>query len=394
MNREPTTIWNRNYVMILIFGFLSGTAGQMVGPLLSRYSMSLGASLEFAASLVGLISGVSFFARPFAGGLIDMLNRKYVMMVSLLFYLLAYAGYRFFPYLPALVISRLLQGIGASTLGIARIALATEFTPKDRMGEGVALNSFGIVLSQVLGPGFGLWIADHWGYRACFNVALVCSIIGMGLIAMIPYRYQPSTTERKRLNLRKLVEPKAIPYGVLGGILYLLTYMANSFIALLGDERGIPNVAWFFSVYAILAIFLRPISGKLLDRYGLSRQLYPAFIFASLFYVLLANAYSLPLILLAAVCKTLSQGIALPSMQGTLIKRLGREHAGVATATFSFVQDAFCWLGPTAAGFLADNMGYKPMFHIFAAFTLVGIPIYIIIQRWEKKHLPAAETRR
>ena len=89
MNQEPTTIWNRNYVMILIFGFLSGTAGQMVGPLLSRYSMSLGASLEFAASLVGLISGVSFFARPFAGGLIDMLNRKYVMMVSLLFYLLA-----------------------------------------------------------------------------------------------------------------------------------------------------------------------------------------------------------------------------------------------------------------------------------------------------------------
>ena len=135
-------------------------------------------------------------------------------------------------------------------------------------------------------------------------------------------------------------------------------------------------------------MLLFPISGRLLDRYGLAVQLYPAFVFAALCFVLLGAANSLLFIVLAAACKTLSQGIALPSLQGSMIKKLGREHAGVATATFSFVQDIFCWAAPTAAGFMADRMGYTRMFYLFAAATLLGIPLYRIIQIWEKKRNP------
>jgi len=76
--------------------------------------------------------------------------------------------------------------------------------------------------------------------------------------------------------------------------------MGSSFVALLGDERNIPNVALFFTVYAVLAVILRPMTGRLLDQYGLSVQIYPAFVIASLCFLFLGIARSLPMILLSA----------------------------------------------------------------------------------------------
>ena len=366
MSYEPKTLWNRHFITILIFGFLTGTAGQMVGPLLSKYSLSLGMPLALASSLVGLLSGISCFARPFAGAAVDRLNRKHMMMLSLALYIIAYIGYRFFPYVPAIVISRVIQGMGSSMLGISRMAFATEFIPKDRMGEGVTLSSFGVVISQALGPGIGLWVAENWGYHVCFTIALVSSSVG--------------------ITFSGLIDRRILPYGLLAGMLGMVTNMASSFVALLGDERNIPNVALFFTVYAVLAVILRPLTGRLLDRYGLSVQIYPAFVIVSLCFLCLGVAQSLPMILLAAVCKTLSQGVALPSIQGSVIKKLGREHAGVASATILIVQDAFCWLAPTVGGFIATGLGYTKMVLIYAAFALLGIPVYWLLQRHEAKH--------
>jgi len=265
----PTTLWNRGFLMILVFGFMTGTAGQMVGPLLSKYTISLGASLALAGSLVGLINVVAAIIRPIGGAAADRLNRKHVMIFALVLYALAYTGFLLFPAIPAIVICRILQGAGASLLGIARIAFSTEFIPKDRMGEGITLNSFGIVISQALGPGIGLAISDRWGFQACFLIAVICNALGIIIISTLPYK-PTKIAEKRRLQLRSLIEPKIIPYGILSGMLSILTSMATTFVPLIGDERGIPNVALFFTTYAILALILRPVTGRLLDRYGLA----------------------------------------------------------------------------------------------------------------------------
>jgi len=381
----PTTLWNRGFLMILVFGFMTGTAGQMVGPLLSKYTISLGASLALAGSLVGLINVVAAIIRPIGGAAADRLNRKHVMIFALVLYALAYTGFLLFPAIPAIVICRILQGAGASLLGIARIAFSTEFIPKDRMGEGITLNSFGIVISQALGPGIGLAISDRWGFQACFLIAVICNALGIIIISTLPYK-PTKIAEKRRLQLRSLIEPKIIPYGILSGMLSILTSMATTFVPLIGDERGIPNVALFFTTYAILALILRPVTGRLLDRYGLAVQLFPAYVFAALCFLFLGTAQTIVAILLAAACKTLSQGIALPSIQGYVIKKIGKEHAGVATATILTVQDLFGWAAPTAGGFIATAIGYKNMFFCYAAFVLLGIPFYLLVRAAEQKH--------
>ena len=382
---EPKTLWNLSFIVVLILGFITGSANQMVNPLLSKYATSLGASLSLAGALVGLQSGMAMCLRPLSGAASDMLNRKYVMIGSTVASSLAFAGYLLFHHITAIVICRLLQGFSFAFMSVARTAFATEYMPKDRLGEGVAFTSFGVVLSQAIGPNIGLWVSDRWGYDYCFLFALILSVGGGALMCLLPYQHQKGSFKKSRLKLSNLVAVEIIPYALLAGMFTMTTHLANSFLVLVGEERNIANVGLFFTVYSVTALVLRPLAGKVLDRFGLPILLYPAFLFAALTMVFIGVAQSLVLIIIAGVCKSLSQGVALPSIQGSAIKRLSKERAGVASATIHMGQDLLSTISPAIGGMVASATGYQSMYLIFAAVILLGIPLYTLLRYQEKK---------
>ncbi len=385
IEEEPKTLWNIPFIVVLVFGFISGSANQMVNPLISKYAVELGANLSLAGTIVGLQAGMAMCFRPLSGAASDMLNRKYVMIGSIIISSLAFSGYLLFKSIAAVIVCRLLQGLAFAFMSVARTAFATEYMPKDRMGEGIAYTSFGIVLSQMLGPNIGLWVSENFGYQYCFATALVLSLLGIALLSQVPYKHKKNEQKREKIKLSNLIAFSIIPYALLSGLFSMTTQLANSFIALLGEERGIANVGLFFTVYSIVALVLRPISGKILDRYGLSVIIFPAYVFASLTMVFLGIAQSLTLILFAAACKALSQGVAMPSIQGAAVKRLGKEKAGVASATIHMGQDMLNLIAPAIAGSIVTVTDYRTMYLIFAAVVIMGIPLYMLLNRFEKR---------
>lgn len=382
---EPKTLWNPAFIMILLFGFISGTANQMVNPQLSDYTLSLGASTTLAGFIVGLQSGMAMGLRPISGAANDALNRKYVMVGSILVSSVAYAGYMFFPSIAGTIVFRMLQGLSFAFMSVARTSFATGYIPKERLGEGVALTSFGVVLSQAIGPGIGLWLSDRWGYNACFLISNILCISGALVLALLPHKHVRGEFHIKKLKLRNLIAVEVLPYAFLAGTFSISTQLANAFLKLLADERGIPSVAIFFTVYSLIALAMRPLAGKTLDRYGLAVLLYPSFIFNSLTFALIGAARSIAVIIIAGLARALSQGVALTSIQGMAIKRLGRERAGVAAATILMGQDLLNFFAPGVGGFLVTHYGYGNMFYSFAAFALIGIPLYMLLRRSEKK---------
>ncbi len=382
---EPKSLWNYNFIMVLVFGFLSGTANQMVNPLLSKYAISLGASLSLAGSIVGLQSGMAMFMRPVSGAASDLLNRKFVMIGSIITSSIAFTGYLLFKNIPVVIFCRILQGFAFAFMSVARTAFATEYIPKDRMGEGVAFTSFGVVLSQAVGPAIGLWISEKIGFNGCFIIALICSISGIILLSTLPYKHVRGDFKWNKLKFSNLLAIEVLPYGLIAGLFAMVTHMANAFVPLIGDERGIPNVAVFFTIYSIASLILRPISGKILDKFGLPVLLYPAFFCAAITFILLGAAQSIIVIIIAGIFKSLSQGVALPSIQGSAIKRLGKERAGVSAATIHIGQDLICWIAPSFGGALAASQGYANTFYIYAGIILLGLPCYILIRHFEKK---------
>ena len=383
--QEYKTLWNIGFITILVLGFMGGTANQMVTPLLSKYTLSLGASLTLAGSITGIMSGIAMFLRPFSGAASDLLNRKHVMIASGLVTATAYAGYLLFNSIPAVIICRVLQGFSFSFMSVARTAYATEYIPKDKMGEGIAFTSFGIVLSQAMGPNIGIWVSENWGFDGCFLVALILSILGATLLLTLPYKHKKGSFKFNKIKLSNLIAVEVIPYALIAGSIFTTVQLANAFIVLIGTERDIPNVGLFFTVFSIFTLILRPISGRILDKYGLPVLLYPSFLFASVTMVLIGSANSLIFLLVAGVTKSLSHGVAIPSIQGACIKRLGRERAGVVAATIHMGQDLLGSLAPPVGGFIATYHGYGNMYYTFAIFVLLVIPAYMFLRRCENK---------
>ncbi len=398
-NEEPKTLWNPCFIMILLLGFATGTANQMVNPLLSKYAVSLGASLSLAGTIVGLQRGSAMFLRPFSGAASDLLNRKYVMLGSIIITGLSFAGYLVSQSVTMVIICRLLQGVGFAFMSVARTAFASAYMPKDKIGEGVGYTTFGVVLSQAAGPSIGLWISENWGFKYCFIVALCAQVIGGTLLALIPYRKAETKKNdgkprgKDRLKLENLISVTILPYAVLGGIFTMGNLLVSSFMPLMGELRGFANVGIFFTAYSLVAVFMRPFAGKLLDKKGLAAVLIPAYIASGISMLCVGFAPGLVLIAIGGVLKACGQGGGQPSIQAAAIKRLGREKAGVASATIQMGQDLLGFLAPSVGGLIVTyagkndlNFGYTVLFVLASLLMLSGIPIFLLIRKLEKKH--------
>lgn len=382
---DVATLWNRHFIAVLVVGFLSSMADQMVMPLLSKYAISLGAPLALAGSIVGITSGISLFMGPISGMVSDMFNRKFIMFGSVLTTCIVYAGYLTFDSIPALIFFRIIQGFSGSLMGIARTALATEYMPDEKVGQGVVTLTFSYLLATAIGPAIGLWVNDNWGYNGSFIAAITFAAIAAFVLFSLPYEKKTNAKGRRKLQLSNLIAIEIIPYSVVYCLADLISPMGSAFVALIGEERNISGVAMFFTVYSLLTLVLRTPTGKLLDKVGFLKLLIPAFFFSSLTFILLGVAQCTEAIVAASICKALSQGVIVPSMQAIAVKRIGKEHSGVALSTLNIFNNITGLTAPTIGGSIAQNFGYGTMCYVFAAVVLLGIPIYLMIERHEKQ---------
>ena len=150
-----------------------------------------------------------------------------------------------------------------------------------------------------------------------------------------------------------------------------------------GEVRGIANIALFFTVYSVAMLIMKPFVGKLQDARGIRVILIPAFLIYAVGMVLLANAYSLTPVLIAAVFKAIGQGNGSPAIQAESVKKLGLERNGVAISTCLIGQDLGNALGPIFASYVVNFSNYGSMFMLYALMLLGGLGIYIGTTRKE-----------
>ena len=95
----------------------------MVTPVLSKYAVSLGASLTVAGTIAGLFSIAALVIRSFSGVVADRLNNKWLMTGSTAVISLSVLGYSFSSTIPVLVAFRVLHGVAFAISGTTNIAI-------------------------------------------------------------------------------------------------------------------------------------------------------------------------------------------------------------------------------------------------------------------------------
>lgn len=362
----PTKLWNTSYILVLVVSTLSSFSFYMVATIMSKYLVSLGATIAFAGFVVGLFSITSLVCRPFCGIMADRLNNIWLMVIANLLMSAGLIGFALSDNMPSMIVFRILNGVGFSINGTVQMAMIVHFIPHDRLGEGIGYVGISQLIGSACAPAVGLEIADRLGMSAAFMAAAGMTVLAAGMLLFLRDLQPERKKEKRGIRFNDILEVKALPYTLPAATFSFTNGIINGYLVMFADMHGIGKISVYFTLYAIAVFLVRPVSGKLMDKKGLRYTVFPGMIACALSLILLGFSNSLWMILATGVLRALGQGAAQPSLQAGCINYVGRDRSGVATSTYFLGGDIGQGVGPMIGGFIlaqiAGLAGYQVLF--------------------------------
>ena len=375
-------LWNKNYILVLILNTLNAFSFFMVATILSKYLVDIGTTVTMAGFIVGLFSITSLFCRPFSGIMADRLSNVTLLKWSNVLMGIGLLGFTITTQIPLLIVFRIINGVGFALAGTCQITLASQYIPKDKMGEGIGYLGLGMVLGSAVAPGFGLMIADGFGMKITFLIAAALTLIAY-VILCFQKEEKKQAAEKKKISFSDIIAVKALPFTLVAGAYSFVNGIIASYLVLFADEIGVKGISIYFTVCAIVLFMIRPFSGKLMDKKGIRVTVLPGLILTAGAMFLLGTSRSIILILISGAIRSLGQGAAQPSLQAGCISAVGKDKSGVATSTYYLGGDVCQGFGPMIGGLIIGKIagvaGYTALFNLCGVLLLCALVFFFII---------------
>ncbi len=332
--------------------FAIGTEGFMIAPLLPRLAGDLSVSVAEAGQLVTVFALTYAFSSPILTALTGALNRRRLLVFSMMGFALA----NVFAFVAkdywALMAARILLALAAGLYVPNANALAGALVKPERRGAALAVVSGGTTIAVALGVPLGSLIGAKFGWRAMFaGVGVLALIATVGLLAGLARDVGsrlPVTGLSERL---RVIRQPAVLRTLLVTTLWatgaytVYTYVASLLHATAGIEGFyLSAVLFVWGLSAAIGIF---VGGTLTDKHGPERVIVVGLIFLALAFAglsisatLLSKAAAVGPVLLAIVVWGLSAWAFFPAQQTRLIGVAGIRVAPIAlslNASFMFL---------------------------------------------------------
>ena len=197
-----------------------------------------------------ILTASSFLAR--------MLGRKKFFLICLGLFTLSSVLCGFAPNLNALLLCRILQGLGGGGMvPVAQSILADAFPPAKR-GQAFAVFGVAVVVAPVVGPTLGGWLSDNLSWQWCFLVNGPVGAIAMALIAAIL---------REPARAAGQTAPQGNRFDVIGFML-VATFLGALEVVL---DRGLED-DWFASPFIVTFAVVCALAFVLMIPWELSRR--------------------------------------------------------------------------------------------------------------------------
>ncbi len=180
----------RRLAVLIAVNFVDMVGFMIVLPLLPFYALDLQASPEIIGLLIASFSIAQLVAAPFWGRLSDRYGRRPALLIGLTASAIAYVVFGFATSLWLLLLSRLVQGAGGGTTGVAQAYVADTMPPRERakaLGWLSAATSAGVAFGPVIGS-----FAAHLGQEAPGLVAASLCLVNVAFA----WRWLPESRER------------------------------------------------------------------------------------------------------------------------------------------------------------------------------------------------------
>ncbi|MNO46307.1 major facilitator superfamily transporter [compost metagenome] len=383
MNHSSERLWTPSFIILTLCNLLLFMGLQMTLSTLPAYAEGTLQASSVQVSLVTSLFALSAIAsRLFSGKAMEKGGRNLLIFLGLAVSITAVIGYYWAGSILALLLLRMLFGIGFGMASTAFPTMASDIIPIRRMGEGMGYFGLSTSLAMSAGPLIGLSLLQGPG----FGPLLVCTAAALALILPLGYRLTlklpahhkepaiPPVSELKGGAFRRLFIPCLLNFLLsvsYGGLL--------GFLALYGAEVHLEHIAYFFLFNAVAIVVVRPLSGKIYDRFGPPALLIPGSLFIVAGLLLLSFASSTAALFPAAICYGIGFGSMQPALQTWMIQSVEPRQRGTANGMFFNSLDLGVAIGSMILGSIALYTSYAVMYRYSTLAPVLLLLIYLTI---------------
>jgi MFS family permease len=372
-------LWTKPFFSIAFINLFVITGQNMMTTGLPVFVASLGAKDNLIGLVTTLFTIAALTIRPFSGMILDRFGRKGILTTGILALLIVTISYAFFPIIGIILAIRFLTGMAWGISSTAVTTIAADIVPRHRFAEGMGY--FAIFTSGGLAAAPALSLAILENHSISLMVAVASAVIFLALLLS----FFQKTDEIKPVNIKKslavsdLFDRRALFPAIIGFMIASAFGSISTFIALLGQSRGVTNVWIYFACYAIVTVLTRPSIGKIIDKNGFFMPGIFSIINIFLTLVIIGLAHSFLVFAIAGIFAGLGIGTGIGTIQTMAVSSVSPNRRGVSTSTFYFGFDAGIGAGAAIAGILATAVGYGNMYFTMTVFPIIALILFLVM---------------
>lgn len=395
--RANETLFNKDFVCVVIANFLLCVGHFSVNPLIATYAQHLGAAPVIMGLLTGMFFGVSLAMRPVSGPMITKIDKRKLLIVIFALGGVVNLGYALFHTMPLFILFRVLNGVQYSFIGSLIMTAAGDSIPEEKLASGMGIYGVGGAVGTALGPAiadqfYRLGIAQR-GADLGFTYAFLFAASALAL-AVIPSAILSTDKKSKEAVdstgawYRNIVTVHAFPMAFIMFFVISGYAIINSYVFNFGGELHISNISFFYTAMAAVLVLSRPVSGYLSDRIGVAKVIIPGMCFFAVSFLVIGYSTTLGVVLLGGAVAALGIGSTQPAIQAMCMQSVEPLKRSVASNTIYIGMDLGFFLGPLMGGIIYDRTSsYAFMFKVTLIPIIIALISFIVI-------LPAYNRRR
>jgi MFS family permease len=371
-------------------------------PLLPIFAASLGAGDVFLGLIVSVSTLTGMVLKPVIGVFSDRWGwRAWLIAGTMLFAIMPFL-YRFVQTPGELFAIRIAHGTATAIYGPVTLAfVAAQTRPSKRAGK-FGLFSLARSGGYIIGPAAAGWLLMH------IEPAQVFTIIGLlSSLALLPVLFlpKPEVPALPQTSLRGQIKeslhsggrtPAVWISGGLDAAVYVALYALKAFLPVYGITLGmsVAQIGLFFSVQEGASMILKPLGGRLGDRWGRPQVIALGMLLYGLMLPLLTHAPNMAAMMALAGVFGAAQALVFPATTALVANRVDPAHLGAGMGLMGALNNAAKVAGPILAGVLITQFDFAGTLQLLGLMLLLSGGILLLgIRRIKRSEIKTEITQ-
>ena len=176
MNQPKVKLWTSQYTSIILSSLVMFAAFYMITSGFPLYVSTISNNPAIAGTLTTTLMTASLITRFFASVLIQKINMKVLLLVSIIYFMATIVLTFFNDSIGFIIFIRALQGIGFCVLTNLLYTISSSMVPRARLGEGLVFFAMATSIGSSLGPMIAIAYLANYSFQSMLMITLVLMI--------------------------------------------------------------------------------------------------------------------------------------------------------------------------------------------------------------------------